>query len=706
MDLDEIKRGVNLIEYVSYHYGIECNSKGYSICPFHPNEKNPSLQIKQHNGIWRWYDWHCNKDDPEFSGTIVDLKAALENISENEAIRELLREFDSGRPKPEEIVKKSTKGKAKEWKEQEIERSHIYRDHDGKPIHEKIKYKKNPEGEKWAIKHWSESRWKFGKGDHEFIPYNLDRFKDYKIVIVCEGERDADSVNALGLELLATSAPTGKGNWPDSITKFFKHFKKIVFLYDVVLNEKKERIYPEKKHAAKLLDAFPEMKIFIASCPGERNEADITDYLDPFDEHEKNQNKLLKIMEDSQQLRIEPPTSFESQKKKIKPREELIIKNDFLKTYVDSISRVTDAPTIFILFSGIALLSAVLNKFYFMYPDRTHLNLYILLLAPSTYYRKTTVIEIAGKYLVEANPSLQIPESFTVEALYQIMNKYPRGLIRWRELIQIKEFQMKSEYNKGLPAFLTDIYDYKKIWKRWTKSDGEIIMEEPIISILAGGVTSWFVKNLNVLDFQGGLWTRFLFVPAPEEERKFHLPGRKVVNPAITVPLKKLDELPAGEIDISKILPLMEAWGTKHQRQSLSLESGILQAMYQRLEVMLLKLAAILQLSHDYSTELTPEIFREAVEIIEYIKQELPTFFKEEIQFTDFDKAKARVRKLIKKKGKIVRGKLLQGANVSADMATKIVEQLKEEGEIEITAFRPEGGGKRGEMYDWTGEEE
>ena len=322
MDLDGIKRSVNLIEYVRRHYRIECNSKGYSICPFHLNEKNPSFQIKQHNGIWRWYDWHCNKDDPGFSGTIVDLKAALENILEEEAIRELLEEFDSGRPKPEEIVKKSTKGKAKEWKEQEIERSHIYRDHDGKPIHEKIKYKKNPEGEKWAIKHWSESRWKFGKGDHEFIPYNLDRFKDYKIVIVCEGERDCDSVNALSLELLATSAPTGKGNWPNSITKYFKRFKKIIFLYDVALNEKGERIFPERKHAAKLQDAFPEMKIFIAICPGKRNESDITDYLDPLDEPEKNQKRLMKIVKDADQLeKGEKTKSREPLGKKFSARE-------------------------------------------------------------------------------------------------------------------------------------------------------------------------------------------------------------------------------------------------------------------------------------------------------------------------------------------------------------------------------------------------
>jgi len=87
--------------------------------------------------------------------------------------------------------------------------------------------------------------------------------------------------------------------------------------------------------------------------------------------------------------------------------------------------------------------------------------LYILLLAPSTYYRKSTCTDLIGEYLEECNPNLRLPESFTVEALYEIMQKYPKGLIIWPELIQVKEFQMAKEYNRGLPAFLTDIYDYK-----------------------------------------------------------------------------------------------------------------------------------------------------------------------------------------------------------------------------------------------------
>jgi len=106
VDLDSIKKRVNLIEFVSCHYGIICNPKGYTRCPIHKDkeDKNPSFQIKQYYGIWRWYDWHCDKDDPGFSGTIVDLKARMENKSEKESIKELLKEFN-----PRKAAKKKNK---------------------------------------------------------------------------------------------------------------------------------------------------------------------------------------------------------------------------------------------------------------------------------------------------------------------------------------------------------------------------------------------------------------------------------------------------------------------------------------------------------------------------------------------------------------------------------------------------------------------
>jgi len=253
--LEKIKK-LNMPNYISKHYGIECK-KGHIHCPFHPPDKRPSLSIWQNcDGIWLWKCHHDNS----FTGTLIDFVAKYENISIKDAILKLKKEVSL------EEKDKGTK--------LYIDRFHIYVDIDGKPVHKKIKYKNSSnEGKKWAFEHYTEEGWKPGKGNHELIPYNLDRFKDYKSVVICEGERDADTINALGLGLLATSAPTGKSSWSDSLTKYFEQIKKTTFVYDVG-NEEDAR-----KHATELKSTFPNMIVYIAKVPLEEKEADITDYL-------------------------------------------------------------------------------------------------------------------------------------------------------------------------------------------------------------------------------------------------------------------------------------------------------------------------------------------------------------------------------------------------------------------------------------------
>lgn len=131
------------------------------------------------------------------------------------------------------------------------------------------------------------------------------------------------------------------------------------------------------------------------------------------------------------------------------------ISNNFLNLWTKSLSEITDAPEIFLTFSGISLLPGVLNKFFFRFPRRTHLNLYILLPAPSTYYKKSTCIYLVGDYLERCNSELRLPESFMPEALYKIVSVRPRGLILWSELSQ--RVVPSPVMKRLIRAFLEDV---------------------------------------------------------------------------------------------------------------------------------------------------------------------------------------------------------------------------------------------------------
>lgn len=663
MTLDEIKRDINLADYAATHYGYKTSGNGKGHCLFHPPDNNPSFSIfKSEDGCWRFKCFH-----EDISGTIVDLKARLEVIGGKEAIAQLLAEFKpalSGKPKLDVL------------------REHVYKDAYGKPVFKKIKYKPNPMMITWAFMHRENDAWQPGKGNLPLVPYHLDRFKGRERVIVAEGEKDADTINGLGLDLFATSAPTGCSSWPDAITKHFVGFKELTFLYDIGNDEH------VLKHAAKLQGAFPGLAIRIATVPGIQREFDITDYLG--DEPDKS-GAMFEVLA---KARAYPPAAIEPRIRAASaPAADVLkIENVFLNDFVSSLTPITDAPEIFLLFSGIALLSGIANKFFFHFPRKIHLNLYLLLLAPSTFCRKSTCTDIASDYLREVDPGLLLPESFTPEAMYNILQAHPRDLIIWRELIQVKEFFFGADYSKALPAFLTDAYDYKKEFTRWTKAEGEIRIENPVISILAAGIASWFVKNLNETDFQGGIWTRFLFVPAPDQEHRYRLPRKFELNPMIKGRLMRLNDRAPEEIDISEITPLIQTWGQRHMEQSMNLEHVILQSIFLRLEVMLIKLAALFQLAENESVIVGESAFRDAERVIEYIKRRLPPFFQEEVQFSPTEQARAKIEKYIKTKGPAAKGAILRGTHVDTMLADRILKQLIDEGQITVDKSIPKVG--------------
>jgi hypothetical protein len=310
-------------------------------------------------------------------------------------------------------------------------------------------------------------------------------------------------------------------------------------------------------------------------------------------------------------------------------------------------------------------------------------------------------------YIYAVNPDLILPDSFTPEALFDILSKHPKGVIIWPELIQVKEFQLGSEYNKALPSLLLDIYDYKQTLKRWTRGRGLIVIEGPIVSILSAGIVGWFVNRLNELDFEGGLWTRFLFVPAPEQERKYSLPQKFILMPHIEEKLRGFDALEPKEMKLDKILPLHEAWARKHMEETLRLDTGVLQAIYHRLEVMLLKLACLLHLADNGSTEIGEAAFRDAEKIIEYLKSRLPAF-SEEIKFSKADQARVRIMRFLKKRRHrhLLKGEILKGTSVETVLADKALARLIEEGVIKNFPVEPgKRGGRRGVAYQYIGGE-
>jgi hypothetical protein len=601
-----------------------------ALCPFH-NDRVPSLEVSQRDGIWLWFCFAC-----QTGGTIIDFVMKRDGVDEKEAIKKLAQQFG---------LDNEIKAKPKIIAEYE------YHDAAGNLLYKILRFEP-----------------KAFKADRKVAPADQVLFRLPQVikaseVWLLEGEKDVLTAEKCGL--IATTAPFGKGNWKPQFSEALAG-KVVHFCPDADV--------PEHEVIARAQEIKKKARaVKIIRLPGldpSRGLKDLTDWVENYDSksYEELGAWLRRIAAETPEFR--------------EPKTPLGIKNSFLEAYVDSVSQVTDAPPIFILFSGLGLLSGVANKFYFYYPRKTPLNLYILLLAPSTFYRKSVTIDIATDYLTEVNPNLILPESFTSEALLEILTKQNRGLLTWRELIQVKEFQFGSEYNRGLPSLLTDLFDFKPKIRRYTKGEGELVVESPIISILAAGISTWLVENLKKVDFQGGIWTRFLFVPIEESERSFQLPKQFSLDPFIIEKLRALDEKEACSMDLSPILPLLQAWGEKHQQESLNLSDELLKATFQRLEVALIKIACLLQLGEDGLTTVSPEAFREAEKIIGWLKERLPVFFEEEIAFGEFDREKAKILRIIRQKKEIERSALLRRTRLKIKIFDEITKQLLNEGFI------------------------
>ncbi|MFC2167786.1 AAA family ATPase [Acidobacteriota bacterium] len=266
-NIEKIKSEIDLKKYLETNEGYVFKGN-MTTCPFH-EDRHPSMSVDRKQGSWLWYCHACKE-----GGDIFKYLEKKHGQSINESIDKLCTEFNFNNNFA-------------------LRTEYIYRVDSGDEIFKIIKIKTSDGNKNYPIYHKENDSWILGKGNHEWIPYTLNRFKDFRRVIICEGEKDADTINELETEFLATSAPCGQGSWDKCLTKYFENFLAIVFLYDVGGEKNVE------KHALLLKTSFPEKEISIASVPMKNREDDVSDYLKYFDDKETKKTKLIEIIRNS-----------------------------------------------------------------------------------------------------------------------------------------------------------------------------------------------------------------------------------------------------------------------------------------------------------------------------------------------------------------------------------------------------------------------
>jgi len=329
----------------------------------------------------------------------------------------------------------------------------------------------------------------------------------------------------------------------------------------------------------------------------------------------------------------------------------LEIGNVFLNQWCESVGRSTDAPRPLVLFAGVGLLSSICYKFYFFAPRKTHLNLFLFILGPSSSARKTTVLDIVTDYLVEVSPHLILPNEFTAEALFSRLAQQPQGTVIVRELNLWLDQSLGADYNRGLASTLGNIYDHTRRITRETVKNGCQVIENPVLTILGAGVDEYLIAKLKTIQMISGFWPRATLVRLPPRDaQSTRPPGRFVTEPHIVEKLRDIADRDGREVDFKPIDLHRQAYASWLYQEAAELDNPNLATGYCRLEWILVKIAALLELADNpQSKQIEMPAFNDAVTLIEYVRRQMPEFYSEHMRPDEETKIAEWALKFIKK---------------------------------------------------------
>ncbi len=363
----------------------------------------------------------------------------------------------------------------------------------------------------------------------------------------------------------------------------------------------------------------------------------------------------------------------------------------WLEQYVDYAKDTTDAPIEFHRFVGLGVLSAALgNQVYFRFGDlNIYPNLWVILLAPSSAFRKSTAIGIGKRVLSHACPEVILPNEFTQEKLLQVLQQQPQGIFILYEFMTLSGL-LEKDYMSGTKAFLTEIFDNPPVYTRKTMSNN-IEIQKPCVSVLAATTTDWFLERAKEGDLYGGFLPRFVYVPALKKDTM--LPFPKPADESLRNQLvKRLHDLRGvrGEVDFTRAKQTYEEWFNDFEWRNAAgnPDAPMLKAFHTRLETYALKFAVLLEVSRTASLEVSEETMREACGLVDWLTQRLSVLAEEEFAFNHGERNRKKVLKAIRQRRGISRRDLLRTTHLSAKELNQVIATLKEEEKVDVKPSR------------------
>jgi len=249
----------------------------------------------------------------------------------------------------------------------------------------------------------------------------------------------------------------------------------------------------------------------------------------------------------------------------------------------------------------------------------------MVLLAGSSFLRKSTSLTIGKDLLRQTFTEMAMPEHITLEKMLDVLEKNPTSCFFPMEFASFISMTERS-YNEGMMSVITELFDNPSDYRRSTKGGGDRVVKEPFMSILTASTFDWFGKKVKQSDIYGGFLARFIFIPAHKKNKFMAFPPER--DPRKISELK--NSLGAIAAIKGKVIfnddckRLYSIWLKEHEDQLINHPKvGLLSGFMTRLAIYALKFSLIYHFAESKSLTITPQSIYRGILAVEYLKADL-----------------------------------------------------------------------------------
>jgi len=360
----------------------------------------------------------------------------------------------------------------------------------------------------------------------------------------------------------------------------------------------------------------------------------------------------------------------------------------WLDEYIGYTTIYSDAPPEFHRYVGLAIIGAALgDSCFYQSGDHTlYTNIWLIILGNSTFMRKSTSLRFGKNILMRHYPTRIYPNEYSIEKMLEILKENSVGTFFHFEFISFMNL-LNRDYMAGMKNLFTELFDVPETFTRKTLNK-EIIINKPVISMIAATTNSWFLERVQESDLEGGFLPRFLFMPAIKKP-KFKLPikmdpenkERIARHLAEMVNTIKMDA--NGDHDFiltEESESLYAKWCESHEQRCIT-DPQRYRSFTVRHGDYLLKLAMIHQVMLDNASfDITTEAMNRAIKDITYLGEKMQILCEGELAFTKEARAILKIKKIIDQNPDgISQSDILRRSHMLSDQLRKVLDTLKEE---------------------------